>query len=67
VCKVQQLLETVLMSIYFVLWLEMGVWINHGNRDVASVDTCEKVSLKLVSPCLSPSHLGGLVLLSLMM
>jgi hypothetical protein len=55
------------MSIYFVLWLEMGVWINHGNRDVASVDTFEEVSLMLVSPCLSPSHSGGLVLLNLMM
>ncbi len=66
-CKVQQLLEIVLMSIYFVLWLEMGVLINHGNRDVASVDTFEKVSLMLVSPCLSPSHSGGLVLWSLMM
>jgi len=65
--KVQQLLETVLMSIYFVLWLEMGVWINHGNRDVASVDTFQEVSLMMVSPCLSPSHSGGLVLLSLMM
>jgi hypothetical protein len=43
------------------------VWINHGKRDVASVDTFEEVSLMLVSPCLSPSHLGGLVLLSLMM
>jgi hypothetical protein len=36
------------MSIYFVLWLEMGVWINHGNRDVAFVDTFEEVSLMLV-------------------
>ncbi len=66
-CKVQQLLETVLMSIYFVLWLEMGVWTNRGNRDVASVGTFEEVSLMLVSPCLSLSHSGGLVLLSLMM